>query len=382
MPLSEPLLPKSRSILDNLRASVAARFDTVKIAMYIPSASSGGASALHRLFIRAWEGRSAAHRVALVSDRQGRAAAIRRSVSLRGSIDHSELEGSVVVLCPGNRVVSADIPVLWWPLTVAPLERPTRREMSVSTYSTIKFSAMRAMLNASSRACDATIFSSCYARGLYFGVTPRLAEIPSTVVHPSPTISPRGEMESVPGIPDSFVLSVSTLNRYKRIVEIIAGFALAQIPRTTGLVLAGRFPDKSYEAEAHAAVNNLGLAGRVFFVGHQSEQELRWLYGSANSFVFASISENASSYALVDALAHGLPVASSDRSSMPEINGTATVPLNPDDPRSIAEALEAIVRPDQNEKLGLASLARADGLPTWEQSAFRIEQLALSVTAA
>jgi alpha-1,3-rhamnosyl/mannosyltransferase len=71
---------------------------------------------------------------------------------------------------------------------------------------------------------------------------------------------------------------------------------------------------------------------------------------------------------VLEAMASGCPVVTSNTSSLPEVAGDAAVLVNPRDPRSIRDGIAFALDPDNRSRLIEAGLARASAF-TWEQTA-------------
>jgi glycosyltransferase involved in cell wall biosynthesis len=80
--------------------------------------------------------------------------------------------------------------------------------------------------------------------------------------------------------------------------------------------------------------------GRVRFTGHISDQELNEYYRKADGLIIPSIYEGFG-YPIIEAMAHGCPVACSNVSSLPEVAGNAALLF---DPFNIDEIGGAIVK--------------------------------------
>ena len=161
------------------------------------------------------------------------------------------------------------------------------------------------------------------------------------------------------------VLAVGRLAPQKSFLSLIRAFALVQCPNAR-LVILGEGPKR---AAIEAEIARLGLAGRVSLPGYASEP---WkMYGEASCFVVSSESETFS-LVVVEALANGLPVVSTDCQGPVEILDHGRfgriVPYN--DPRRMAVAIDASLRDhsDPAPRIARASVFSLDtGLDQYSQ---------------
>jgi glycosyltransferase involved in cell wall biosynthesis len=107
------------------------------------------------------------------------------------------------------------------------------------------------------------------------------------------------------------------------------------------LVLPGYPTEHTDELRTHAA--QLGVADDVRFIGWVSSPDLEGLYGLASCFVFPSLYEGFG-LPVLEAMARGVPVACSGRGALREVAGNAARIFDPESPRSIAEAVEELLR--------------------------------------
>ena len=104
------------------------------------------------------------------------------------------------------------------------------------------------------------------------------------------------------------------------------------------LVLAGIMVEPSYCREVLALANRLGIKSKVMYLGQVPQTHLPHLYSAASVFVFASISENCPNI-LIEAMACGAPIVSSDLGPMPEICANAALYFDPSEPTDIADKM-------------------------------------------
>jgi glycosyltransferase involved in cell wall biosynthesis len=161
-------------------------------------------------------------------------------------------------------------------------------------------------------------------------------------------------------------LSLSAKRPHKNLEGLLD--ALARIPaeRRPVAVLPG-YPTP-HEAVLRERAARLGVEGDVRFLGWTSPEDVEGLFALAGCFVFPSLYEGFG-LPVLEAMARGVPVACSDRSSLPEVAGDAARLFDPSDPASIAAAVEVLLGdPDEAARLVAAGRARAARF-TWEATA-------------
>ncbi len=132
------------------------------------------------------------------------------------------------------------------------------------------------------------------------------------------------------------------------------------------LVLAGK---KGWlYADLFAQVERVGLPGRVVFPGYIEDADLPALLSGALAFVLPSLYEGFG-IPVLEAGACGVPVITSNTSSLPEVAGDAALLVDPHDVDAIAEAMRRLVTDDtlrsELARRGLANVQRF----SWEKCA-------------
>jgi glycosyltransferase involved in cell wall biosynthesis len=135
-------------------------------------------------------------------------------------------------------------------------------------------------------------------------------------------------------------------------------------------VIAGKPYDEAHAADLAQLHDDLGLGTRVSLRGYVPDVELAELYARASIFALATRYEG---YGLVfdEALAHGLPIVSSETGAVPDTvpKGTGHL-VPPDDPKAFAFALAELLT-DAARYATCAKAAEAAGkdLPGWADTA-------------
>jgi glycosyltransferase involved in cell wall biosynthesis len=225
----------------------------------------------------------------------------------------------------------------------------------------------------SARAADAIIINSQSLRSeveQYLQVDPRkLKLIYEAVDHelfrPGDVDEARAQVKSY-GVSKPYVLFVSSMWPYKNCDGLLRAWALARadLPGHQ-LVVVGPGRDEKYYAGLHSLANKLGISGDVVFTGGVPLEETVGFYRAADVFVYPSLNETFG-LPILEAMACGCPVVTSDTTAMPETAGGAAILADPKDPAAIARAIIGAIA--SRDRLREAGLKRAAEF-TWAATA-------------
>jgi glycosyltransferase involved in cell wall biosynthesis len=169
------------------------------------------------------------------------------------------------------------------------------------------------------------------------------------------------------GVTKPFVLFVSSLWVYKNCDGLLRAWALARkdLPGRQ-LAIVGSERDEKYVASLHELAAELGITDDVVFVGGVPLATTVDFYRAAEVFVYPSMNETFG-LPILEAMACGCPVVTSDTTAMPETAGGAAVLADPKEPASIARAIVEAAGPDRDHLRDLG-IKRAGDF-TWSATA-------------
>ena len=292
-------------------------------------------------------------------------ARLRATHDLQRCVDEHPVD---VLICPGTEVTPVKGPTIAvWPLTVAPFEADALKQLGDSLRQRLRWAILRQLVKRACRRADFSFFSSAYARDLHQRSIQHLRTVPAFVAHPAASLPNATDDSWVEGETEH-LLFVSHLYPYKMVVEMVESYGdAARVNEAVPpLIIAGGMRDAAYATRVERARVASGVAHKIQLVGEKNQSELHDLYKKAQAFIFPSISENAGSYALIDAFAYGVPVISSNASSMPEICGDSALMVDPRDRQALTESiLRVATNQDAAKELAALSLARTSWFPTW-----------------
>jgi glycosyltransferase involved in cell wall biosynthesis len=101
------------------------------------------------------------------------------------------------------------------------------------------------------------------------------------------------------------------------------------------MVIVGKQDDGMKEIEDWVLLNGYT---NIDFFGFATDDQLAWLYEHCRGYIFASYMEGFGLPGL-EAMKHGAPVASSNRTSLPEVYGKAAIYFDPDDVAEMSEVM-------------------------------------------
>jgi glycosyltransferase involved in cell wall biosynthesis len=162
---------------------------------------------------------------------------------------------------------------------------------------------------------------------------------------------------------ETIILSVGAIQRRKNIVRLIEAFE--QTAPEWRLVLAGSFGFDSQEALQR--IERSSRKRDIQVLGYVSDSELEDLYQRASLLAFPSLDEGFG-MPILDAMARGVPVLTSNISAMPEVSGDAALLVDPTDVNAIADGLRRLSTDSElRDTLIVRGLARAKEF-TWGKS--------------
>lgn len=162
---------------------------------------------------------------------------------------------------------------------------------------------------------------------------------------------------------EKLVLNVGAIQKRKNLARLVDAFAALD----TGwrLVLAG---SAGFGAEEILdRVKASPAATRIRVTGYVTTDELAFWYSRASVFAFPSLDEGFG-IPVLEAMAAGVPVITSNGSALPEVAGDAALLVNPESTEELAEALRSLTRnEDLRQRLTQRGRERAK-LFTWEKA--------------
>jgi|GEM_PF-199969 len=171
------------------------------------------------------------------------------------------------------------------------------------------------------------------------------------------------------GIPDApYILGVSTLEPRKNLEHVIRCFAKVvqqQGIKDLNLVLVGA---KGWEYEKiFQEIANFGLSkDRIIITGYVADEDLAAIYSGAMVFIYPSLYEGFGLPPL-EAMQCGIPVITSNNSSLPEVVGDAGIMLDAADADGLCHSiLKLYSTPALRQEMSLKSIAQAKKF-SWER---------------
>ena len=188
---------------------------------------------------------------------------------------------------------------------------------------------------------------------------------PGTTDFPSP-----GNYQSLStlGIDSPYFLFVGTLEPRKNLKRLLKAYSLldTNIRNLAQLVIAG---GKGWgRVDLAGSVKELGLEDRVVLTGYVNETQLATLYAHARFLAMPSIYEGFG-LPVIEAMSFGVPVLTSNQSSLPEVAGDACVLVDPFDVASITTGLSSLLGNERYRDLLACSAVSNAKRFTWQNAA-------------
>jgi glycosyltransferase involved in cell wall biosynthesis len=162
---------------------------------------------------------------------------------------------------------------------------------------------------------------------------------------------------------EPLILNVGAIQRRKNIIRLVEAFE--QLGAEWKLTLAGSF---GFDSEAaRERIERSPRRQDIQVLGYVTDSQLEELYQRASILAFPSLDEGFG-MPVLDAMARGVPVLTSNVSAMPEIAAEAALQVDPLAVESIADGLRRLTESQGlRDTYANAGIARASEF-TWEKS--------------
>ncbi|MFV2072445.1 MAG: glycosyltransferase family 4 protein, partial [Thermoanaerobaculales bacterium] len=164
-----------------------------------------------------------------------------------------------------------------------------------------------------------------------------------TTIHEGvdPEFAQAGRTKPPEGLPETYLLFVSTLEPRKNVEGVLRAFRLlAEWGYRGDLVMVGRWGWRTdtirHELESSPVLH------RIHHLDYVERSRLAALYCHADALLFPSWMEGFG-LPILESMACGTPVITSGTSAMPEVGGPAAIYVDPASPHSIASATSALL---------------------------------------
>jgi len=139
-----------------------------------------------------------------------------------------------------------------------------------------------------------------------------------------------------------YIFTVGNRKAHKNELLALKAFAKSELVNSHNYYFSG-----VSSPELDRIIKDLNIKDKIFFSGRLSDQQLAEFYRGADALLFPSLYEGFG-LPVIEAMSCGLPVITSNSTSLKEIAGDAALLVNPNNIDEIVNALNVVCR---NEEL-------------------------------
>jgi glycosyltransferase involved in cell wall biosynthesis len=166
-------------------------------------------------------------------------------------------------------------------------------------------------------------------------------KITNTYCAAEPALASKAEQPKGVVKNDKFLFAVGTAFPHKNLQNLVLAHKLLQKKYPDlKLYMAGK--KEYYYQELDTFIEQNTNTNMVRTLGFITDAELKWMYEHASVYVFPSFSEGFGLPAL-EAMVHGVPVASSNATCLPEVCGNAALYFDPHSPADMAKKIDQLL---------------------------------------
>ena len=202
-------------------------------------------------------------------------------------------------------------------------------------------------------------------------------QIPASKITPIPLAYDASHFRTDHSISDRpnrpYFLYIGRHDPHKNLPRIVAAFAAMPKCHDYELWLAGT-PDRRYTPKLKAQIEFLGIKQQVKLLDYVPYSDLPTMLKNAIALVFPSLWEGFG-IPVLEAMACGTPVITSNLSSLPEVAGDAAILINPYNTQEISAAMQAIAsNTELRSHLSRLGIARSSQF-SWQQTGLATQEV-------
>lgn len=160
-------------------------------------------------------------------------------------------------------------------------------------------------------------------------------------------------------LPDEFIFYLGNTDPKKNMEGVLKAFSILMKKEKKVPTLLMLDIDRQYLKKLLNKIGDPQLINQITFSGYIPNSELPAIYSQSIIFLYPSFRESFG-IPILEAMACGSPVITSNTSSMPEIAGDAAILIDPQDPETLAAAIaKLILDPVLRQELSLKGIERS-----------------------
>jgi len=139
-------------------------------------------------------------------------------------------------------------------------------------------------------------------------------------------------------LPEKFIFFLANTDPKKNLRGVLKALAILQAQGKLSIPLVMLDFKEEYLMEILQEIGAAELRSMIHIIGYVPNKELPYFYQLSTVYLYPSLRESFG-IPILEAMACGTPVITSNTSSMPEVAGNAAILIDPFDPQTIADAI-------------------------------------------
>jgi glycosyltransferase involved in cell wall biosynthesis len=181
-------------------------------------------------------------------------------------------------------------------------------------------------------------------------------------------------------LPDNYIFFLGNTDPKKNVEGVLKSLSILRKQGKLNFQLLMLDIDREYLQNLAAKIGDTEVLDSITFCGYVPNFELPAIYSMAKIFLYPSLRESFG-IPILEAMACGIPVITSNTSSMPEVAGDAALKIDPNKPEEIAKAIERLLDDSAMQtELSLKGLERARQF-SWRNNAAKTLDIYKTLTA-